>query len=31
MLYASIQPAPEGPELGAVWRDVMDNPSLALA
>jgi hypothetical protein len=30
MLYASIQPAVDG--LGsAVWRDVMDNPSLSLA
>jgi hypothetical protein len=30
MLYASIQPAPEGPG-GEVWRDVMDNPTLSLA
>jgi hypothetical protein len=30
LLYASIQPAPEGVG-SAVWRDVMDNPSLSLA
>ena len=29
MLYASIQPATDGLGL-AVWRDVMDNPSLSL-
>ncbi len=28
MLYASIRPAPDGVG-GEVWRDVMDNPSLA--
>jgi hypothetical protein len=30
MLYASIQPAVDGVGI-AVWRDVMDNPSLSLA
>jgi hypothetical protein len=29
MLYASIRPAPDGLG-GAVWQDVMDNPSLPL-
>lgn len=29
LLYASIRPAPDGVG-GAVWRDVMDNPSLSL-
>lgn len=30
MLYASIQPAPNGAG-SEVWQDVMDNPSLSLA
>jgi hypothetical protein len=30
MLYASIQPAPDGAG-GEVWQDVMDNPTLSLA
>lgn len=30
MLYASIQPAPDGTG-SEVWQDVMDNPSLSLA
>jgi len=30
MLYASIQPALDGPG-GEVWQDVMDNPTLSLA
>jgi hypothetical protein len=29
MLYASIQPAPDGAG-GQVWQDVMDNPTLSL-
>jgi len=29
MLYASIQPAPDGTG-GEVWQDVMDNPSLSM-
>ena len=30
MLYASIQPAPDG-KGAAIWRDVMENPTLCLA
>jgi hypothetical protein len=30
MLYASIQPAPDGTG-SEVWQDVMDNPTLSLA
>ena len=30
MLYASIQPTPDGTG-NAVWQDVMDNPTLSLA
>ena len=30
MLYASIQPTPDG-KAAAIWRDVMENPTLCLA